>query len=468
MRRLGLPCVLLFLVLAVPSSARNDDQAPPATTPPQLIVQGTITGPDGLPVPGARVDIRKGDATPEVLADTLSDVDGRFALLGLSLPPGHYLLHASAVGLGEDGKSFEIPAGPAPSELTFALKLALRMKGRAMSTGFTVVRVFYATDRQEATDRGTVKYLGVKSEKGTIAYGSCQVSIPETHSVAEIERPSIWRLEFRADPEKHIVLQKVVPETQASFYRDVSGAVASSPTREAFVFIHGYNVSFEDAAVRTAQLAYDFGYKGAPIFYSWPSRSRLLGYLDDEKSVAETVGHLTQFLRDVADRSGATVVHLIAHSMGNRALLPAVAQLAADPRFTNLRKFNTVVLAAPDVDRDAFTKLVAQIQKPANRITLYVSERDQALAASHLLFHKERRAGEGGPNVVMMAGIDTVDVSRISVDALGHSYYGDSRSVVLDLLAFFKGQLPPRPGLTRVPVGSLGYWRMLPLLEPGK
>jgi esterase/lipase superfamily enzyme len=220
-------------------------------------------------------------------------------------------------------------------------------------------------------------------------------------------------------------------------------------------------VSFEDAAIRTAQLAYDFGFKGAPIFYSWPSRGSLFGYLYDEQSVQQTVQNLKQFLGDVATSSGATVVHLIAHSMGNRALLPALAQLSSDPHFQDLGKFNTVVLAAPDVDRDVFMKLVARIHNPQNNITLYVSERDQALAASHLLFHKEPRAGEGGTDTIVMPGLDTVDVTKLSMDALGHSYFGDNRSVVMDLLAFLKGKLAPRPGLNKVAVGNLAYWQML-------
>jgi esterase/lipase superfamily enzyme len=237
--------------------------------------------------------------------------------------------------------------------------------------------------------------------------------------------------------------------------------VAASPGKEAFVFVHGYNVSFEDAAIRTAQLAYDFGFKGAPIFYSWPSRGSLFGYLDDEQSVQDTTGNLKQFLEDVAASSGATVVHLIAHSMGNRALLPVLAQLAADPQFKDFGKFSTVVFAAPDVDRDVFMQLAAQIHNPQNKVTLYVSEHDQALAASHLLFHKEPRAGEAGSDTIVMQGLDTVDVSKLSMDALGHSYFGDNRNVVEDLLKFLKGQLAPRPGLSKVPLGSLAYWQLV-------
>ena len=61
-----------------------------------------------------------------------------------------------------------------------------------------------------------------------------------------------------------------------------------------------------------------------------------------------------------------------------------------------------------------------------------------------------------------MPGLDTVDVSKLSMDALGHSYFGDNRSVVQDLLKFLEGQLAPRPGLSKVPLGSLAYWQLVP------
>ena len=49
--------------------------------------------------------------------------------------------------------------------------------------------------------------------------------------------------------------------------------VRDSRRKEAFVFIHGYNVAFDDAIYRTAQIAYDLSFDGPPILYSWPSRA---------------------------------------------------------------------------------------------------------------------------------------------------------------------------------------------------
>lgn len=41
--------------------------------------------------------------------------------------------------------------------------------------------------------------------------------------------------------------------------------------RNLFVLIHGFNVSFEEAAVRAAQIGYDLKVPGEMAFYSWPS-----------------------------------------------------------------------------------------------------------------------------------------------------------------------------------------------------
>jgi esterase/lipase superfamily enzyme len=442
-------------------------QAPAPAPRTPVTIQGTVNGPGGRPLTGATVVIQPVDFNEDddALADTVTDVDGKFALLAIPLAPGRYIVHASGIGFDSDEKHFAVKAEPV--NLSFELILKPETKARGASTAYTVVRVFYATDREAVTDKQPVEYIGIRSAKNSLSYGSCDVSIPKTHTLAEIERPSIWRLEFHADPERHLILQKVAPESKDVFFNQVSAAISSSPSKDAFVFIHGYNMSFERAAIRTAQLTYDLGFKGAPIFYSWPSKGSLLGYLADEDAVDETTADFKHFLEDVANNTGASVVHVIAHSMGNRAALSALSQLAGDTHFPNFAKFSTIVFAAPDVDRDVFISSIARIRKPQTKITLYVSQHDQALTASHLLFHKELRAGEGGGDSIVLPGMDTVDVSQISADALGHSYYGNNSNVVRDLLEFFRGQIAPRPGLARVPLGALAYWELTATVKAG-
>ena len=55
------------------------------------------------------------DADDDVLADTLSDTDGRFAIFDLRLAAGSYLMHASASGYAADEESFKVRASRGPS-----------------------------------------------------------------------------------------------------------------------------------------------------------------------------------------------------------------------------------------------------------------------------------------------------------------------------------------------------------------
>ena len=101
-------------------------------------------------------------------------------------------------------------------------------------------------------------------------------------------------------------------------------SVDKSSEKDAFVFVHGFNVTFAEAARRTAQLAHDLGFNGAPILYSWPSRATLVGYVGDQDDAELTAGNLRRFLYKIVAESGARRIHLIAHSMGNRALTYAL------------------------------------------------------------------------------------------------------------------------------------------------
>jgi hypothetical protein len=66
-------------------------------------------------------------------------------------------------------------------------------------------------------------------------------------------------------------------------------------------------------------------------------------------------------------------VHVIAHSMGNRGLLRALQRIAANAGTRGKVKFDQVLLAAPDVDRDLFLNLARLYPEHAERTTLYAS-----------------------------------------------------------------------------------------------
>lgn len=272
--------------------------------------------------------------------------------------------------------------------------------------------------------------------RGQLEYGECIVTIPKIHKEGKIERPSLWRLEVQERSDRHIIVKSVERRDEQAFFDAVRRRVAESPREDLFVFIHGYNVSFETAARRTAQMAADLEFQGAPIFYSWPSQGGLLQYTVDENNVAWTVPHLKQFLRDVVDRSDAKAINIIAHSMGNRALAAAIRELTLETHPSG-KQFNQIVLAAPDIDAEVFKRDIApMLTQQANQVTVYASSRDQALVASKLV-HGYPRAGDSGSNLVVFPGVETIDVTQVDTGILGHSYYGNSQPILRDLEQLF-------------------------------
>ncbi len=297
------------------------------------------------------------------------------------------------------------------------------------------------------------------NDRGTFVTGTCVVSIPSNHQAAVLEAPSVFKLDFVEDPTKHVALLDIEEEDSESFFSQLRERVDQGASKDAFVFVHGFNVTFEDAARRTAQLTYDLKFQGAPIFYSWPSQGGLFQYAVDETNVVWTVPHLREFLKDVAKQSGAQSVHLIAHSMGNRALTSALRELSSEMQGAP-PLFNEVVLTAPDIDAEIFRRDIAPaIVGTANRVTLYASSNDEALVLSKQV-HGYPRAGETGDGLVVIPGIETVDVSAVDTSLLGHNYYGDNATVISDMIDLVRNSksADERSWLETARFDDLFYW----------
>lgn len=134
--------------------------------------------------------------------------------------------------------------------------------------------------------------------------------------------------------------------------------------------------------------------------------------------------------------------------MGNRPLVAAMNRIAAESATAVRSRFRQVVLTAPDIDASTFRGLAASLRGVGQRVTLYASSNDLALKASST-FQGYQRAGDTRPTVLVVDGIDTIDVSALDTSFMGHSYFGDQRSVISDLYYLFRDGLEPtrRTGL---------------------
>jgi esterase/lipase superfamily enzyme len=332
------------------------------------------------------------------------------------------------------------------------------------SAMFRNVTIFYGTDRQRTGSIQPVEfYLG---DRGPLEVGTCEVTIPASHQVGELESAGTFE---KPDPEKHIILLTVTPMSEAGFASGLAARVESDNAREALVFIHGYNVSFEDAARRTAQMAADLQFDGAPVMYSWPSQASIGGYPVDEANIRWTVPHLQRFLNLIVERSGASKVHLIAHSMGNRAVTEVLLRYATAAALKpgTSPQLNQVILVAPDVDADVFRDEIApRIHSISERISLYASANDKALKVSKGV-HGHPRAGDLSSGILITGGVETIDASNVDTSlfnaiALGHSYFAEQPTIIDDLRLLLKGRSPEKRGLTERKDGGSIYWEVVP------
>ena len=85
------------------------------------------------------------------------------------------------------------------------------------------------------------------------------------------------------------------------------------------------------------------------------------------------------------------------------------------------------------------------------------------LLASQLL-HRGPRAGDAGSGLVVIDGIDTIDVTAIDSSPWGHSYYGSSDPVLHDLKALFlqSAAAEDRDWLSPAERDGLTYWIFQP------
>jgi esterase/lipase superfamily enzyme len=335
-----------------------------------------------------------------------------------------------------------------------------------------LVPVFFGTDRLRSDSPRRIAYGSERARR--LELGRALVTVPKAHQVPRIERPFAIRVPYfqitlfeqAEDPKLHFTIQELKPLSRAEFADLARARIQASRAfkDQAVVFVHGYNTGFDQALYRTAQMAYDLKFDGASFLYSWPSGGGVASYGYDRESATQAEPYLRDFLALVVKETGAKSVSVIAHSMGNLPLLNVLRELG--PALPPDVRLNEIILAAPDVDRDVFANLAANIKQYGRGVTLYCSANDRAMTASRRFAGGVPRAGDvppGGPMII--AGIDTIDVTQTSTDllALNHSTYAEKSALLNDIALLLQtGERPPErriPILLKVATPRGAFWR---------
>jgi esterase/lipase superfamily enzyme len=322
--------------------------------------------------------------------------------------------------------------------------------------------LFFGTNRQPVDRENLSKgYSGERDSR--VNFGTCTVLVPKSHKIGRLGSPW-WKQLLTLTPDGRLKLQwpSLKYLEDLAFWETIRREIAKREpkNRICVVYIHGYNVSFEEATLRAAQLGVDLKVTGVMSFFSWPSKGRFVGYHPDGASVEASEKELTAYLSELLGIVGNGCLHVIAHSMGNRALLRTMNDLLGRIANKNQLRFGQVFLAAADVDAKVFHDLANAYHALTKRTTLYVSSKDLALASSGIIADYPRAGFV--PPVTIVQGIDTVEASAIDLSFLGHGYYADARNLLQDMHALLENDLAPerRFGLVAASANGLGYWRI--------
>jgi esterase/lipase superfamily enzyme len=317
-------------------------------------------------------------------------------------------------------------------------------------------QIFVATnrDRFSATSDRAVENRVLES----VAYGQSEVTLPRQQrgkepKLAASRRPMFGFGKRGSIDESDIAQAKSQLLSESEFLAGVNSQLERSRQQDLLVFVHGFNVSFDAAVIRTAQIGLDMPFNGALVAYCWPSQGGVFNYDDDEPINKASVNPFTEFLSTL--RTGVpaeTRINIVVHSMGNRIVMESLSNLAEQQRLNpnNPKPFANVVLCAPDVGLGDFRKWAPGVVAQAERVTLYANSSDTALIASKGL-HAEHRAGDS-EKLAIADGIETIDCSRIDFTFMGHSYYGSNTDVLSDLFMLLKENRPAarRPHLAKL------------------
>jgi esterase/lipase superfamily enzyme len=206
-----------------------------------------------------------------------------------------------------------------------------------------VYKIWYATNRVLRDGSFTSEL----SER--LRFGDCRVAIPRSHTFGSLGSPSyirvFQRIRHGSDDALRIIQRSdwALEDGPSGFVNSVR-AVLTKTRDQILVYVHGFNVSFEKAALRAAQIGFDLNVPVTAAF-CWASKGSLEAYVADEDTIKLSAQHLADFLSLLHANFPERTINIMAHSMGNRALMDVLQNAERYPALSGA-KFGQIFLAA--------------------------------------------------------------------------------------------------------------------------
>ena len=246
------------------------------------------------------------------------------------------------------------------------------------------------------------------------------------------------------------------------FAARIDKKLARSRQKEIFIYVHGYKVVFENPLLVTAELWHFLGYEGVFIAYAWPSTPSTLAYFSDLETAAYSARNLRVLIQYLARETRAEKINIIGYSAGTRVVVDTLYQLAllnshkTRAEIQKALRLGNVILVGSDLDRDLFGSFLDDgLLNVPTRMTVYMSETDQALGISKFVFGRKRLGQTVGsalfqdPGVVRFLRANNnlilIDVTKAEQAAAGngHAYFRQSPWVSSDVLTTLRYNLLP-------------------------
>ena len=192
---------------------------------------------------------------------------------------------------------------------------------------------------------------------------------------------------------------------------------------DVLIYVHGFNQTFETAALDAAHLSDGIKFRGRTIVFSWPSKAGLFDYAYDRDSAMYSRDGFERVLSSVVSAPSAGRVHIVAHSMGTMLALESLRQLYARYGDTVTGRIGAVVFAAPDIDMDVFSSAIGRIGPLAGKITVITSTNDRALALSGGIAGGMTRVGAAEKAAIERLGVRVIDASDAGWGIINHDLF---------------------------------------------
>ncbi len=259
-----------------------------------------------------------------------------------------------------------------------------------------------------------------------------RISVPVNHEPGKVERPAFGS----EDPEKHFMAVSRRWLDEDAFYTEiashVSGRIGSN--RDVLLYVHGFNVTYDEARFRLAQIVNDGRFGGVAVLYTWPSTNSLLDYGAAKENATLSRDALAKLVRRLSEVPDIGRVHILAHSMGAWLTMEALRENAISGSPTLNGKLGDVMLAAPDIDLNVFRQQLARLDP--SHVSVLVASNDRALSISRTLAGDRPRLGGLDLNnprdraALDELGVKAYDLSPASTGLIGHGTYADAPQVV--------------------------------------